>query len=96
MTFHSKALTVLAFLETQEKFATEADRIRAVDAVHKIQSVLENGTNISRAAFFDRLHGIFRPDMGLTDGEAEAHLAVTAFSAKENYEKESRRRNRGV
>ena len=79
--------TVLAFLETQKKFATEADRIRAADTVHKLQSVLgrENGTNISPATFFDRLHGIFCLDMGLTEGEAEAHLAVTAFQAKENY-----------
>jgi hypothetical protein len=78
--------TILAFLETQEVFATQADRIRAADAVRKLQQVLENGIDISRAAFFDCLHGIFRPDMGLTaETDVEAHLAVTAFSAKENY-----------
>ncbi len=31
------------------------------------------------------MHGIFPPDMGLTEGEVEAHFAVTAFQAKENY-----------
>ncbi len=78
--------TILAFLETQEVFATHADRIRAADAVCKRQNVLVNGANFSRAAFFDCLHGIFRPDMGLTaEADVEAHLAVTAFHAKENY-----------
>ncbi len=82
--------TILAFLETQEVFATQADRIRAADAVSKLQNVLENGTDISRAAFFDCLHGIFGiiicPNMGLTaEVDAEAHLAVTVFHAKENY-----------
>ncbi len=73
--------TVLAFVEAQEKLHTETDRIRAADAVHKPQNLLENGNgnSIPRAAFFNRLHGIFRPNMGLTDGDAEIHLAVAAF-----------------
>ncbi len=48
--------------------------------------MLGNATDIPLTAFFDRLHGLFRPDMGLTvEADAEAHLAVTAFHAKENY-----------
>ena len=63
-------------------FATEADRIRAADTARKLQSMLESWTKISRATFFDRLYGIFRPDMGLSEGDAEVHLAVTTFQAK--------------
>jgi hypothetical protein len=48
--------TIFAFLETQEVFVTQADRICAADAIRKLQNVLENGTDISRAAFFDCLH----------------------------------------
>jgi hypothetical protein len=46
------------------------------------------GTDISRSAFFDCLHGIFRPYMPVeltAEADVEAHLAVTAFHAKENY-----------
>ncbi len=77
--------TVLAFIEAQETYRTETDRLCAADAVRKLQHMLENGTSISRAAFFNCLHGIFRPNMGLTSGDAEVRLAVSAFSAKENY-----------
>jgi hypothetical protein len=79
--------TMTAYLETQE-FATPADKNRAADAVRKIQGVLESGNDFTRSAFFDILHGIFRPNLGLTiDADVEAHLAVTAFHAngKENY-----------
>ena len=82
---HAFQQTVLAFIEAQETFRTETDRLRAADAVRKLQNMLENGITISRSAFFNSLHGIFRPNMGLTPGDAEVHLAVTAFSAKENY-----------
>jgi hypothetical protein len=79
--------TITAYLETQE-FATPADRNRAADVVRKLQTGLECGTDISRQAFFASLHGIFRPNLGLTaEPDVDAHLAVTAFHAngKENY-----------
>jgi hypothetical protein len=57
--------TITAYLETQE-FATPADRNRAADVVRKLQAGLESGSDISRAAFFASLHGIFRPNLGLT------------------------------
>ena len=80
---HAFFSNVLSFLETQDKFIIEADRIRAAHTVRILQGMLESGHDIPRPTFFDRLNGIFRPDIGVTDGDADAHLSMTAFHAKE-------------
>jgi hypothetical protein len=64
---HAFYSNVLSFLETQDKFIIEADRICAAHAVRSHQGMLDSGHDIPRPTFFDCLNGIFRPDIGVTE-----------------------------
>ena len=74
---------VLSSLESQEGFAKEGDRARATKTIRLLQGIPESGNTIPRETFFDRLSEIFLPNIGLNDEDAEAHLASTAFQARE-------------